>query len=80
MMGVGARLARMEWHPPGLSVPLPSLSSSAPQNPETMMARNPGRAGELVEALAERNVDVACVQEMEEVDKGCPMTRTGVSG
>jgi len=51
-----------------------------------------GRSGELVEALAERRMDVACVRwrgsgcklfgaiEMEEDDKGCPMIRLGVSG
>jgi len=33
-MGVGAPLVRMGWRPPGLSVPLPPLSSPAPQNPE----------------------------------------------
>jgi len=31
VMGVGAPLVRMGWHPPGLSVPLPPLSSPAPQ-------------------------------------------------
>jgi len=37
---MGAPLVRMGWRPPGLSVPLPPLSSPAPQYPETMMARN----------------------------------------
>jgi len=30
VVGVGAPLVRLGWRPPGLSVPLPSLSSSAP--------------------------------------------------
>ena len=29
--GSGYRQFRLEWHPPGLSVPLPPLSSPAPQ-------------------------------------------------
>ena len=31
---VGALLVWLGWRPPGLSVPLPPLSSPAPQNPE----------------------------------------------
>jgi len=31
IMGMGAPLLRMEWHPHGLLVPLPPLSSPAPQ-------------------------------------------------
>ena len=34
IMGVGLPLVRLGWRPPGLSVPLPPFSSSAPQNPE----------------------------------------------
>ena len=34
-----APLFRVGWRPPGLSVPLSPLSSPAPQNPETTMAR-----------------------------------------
>jgi len=34
VMGVWAPLVQMGWRPPGLSVPLPPLSSPAPQNPE----------------------------------------------
>jgi len=34
VIGVGAPLLRMGWRPPGLLVPLPPLSSPAPQNPE----------------------------------------------
>jgi len=34
VIGGGAPLVRMGWRPPGLSVPLPRLSSPAPQNPE----------------------------------------------
>ena len=30
-MGMRAPLVQMGWHPPGLSVPLPPLSSPAPQ-------------------------------------------------
>ena len=38
---MGLPLVRLGWHPPGLSVPLPPFSSSAPQNPEDfMMAYN----------------------------------------
>ena len=33
-MGVGLPLVRLGWRPPGLSVPRPPFSSSAPQNPE----------------------------------------------
>ena len=40
-IGVGLPLVRLGWRPPGLSVPLPPFSSSAPQNPEDfMMAYN----------------------------------------
>ena len=37
---MGLPLVRLGWRPPGLSVPLPPFSSSAPQNPEdfSMMA------------------------------------------
>jgi len=38
-MVVGAPLVRMGQHPPGLSVPLPPLSSPAPQNPEDACVR-----------------------------------------
>ena len=31
---MGLPLVRLGWCPPGLSVPLPPFSSSAPQNPE----------------------------------------------
>ena len=34
VMGVGLPLVRLGWCPPGLSVPLPPFSFSAPQNPE----------------------------------------------
>jgi len=124
--GGGVLLVQMGWCPLGLSVPLPPLSSPAPQNPEiSMMARinidgyypvsaptclrkqhvgkpsrnaaKPhakaegcvhddlradklrkggsfrvgtwnidsltGKAGELVQALAEKRMDVACVKE-----------------
>ena len=37
---MGAPLVRMGWRPPGLLVPLPPSSSPAPQNLETMTARN----------------------------------------
>ena len=39
---MGLPLVRLGWRPPGLSVPLPPFSSSAPQNPEDffMMAYN----------------------------------------
>ena len=126
---MGLPLVRLGWRPPGLSMPLPPFSSTAPQNPEDffMMAYNndigldpvgdptclrkqkvgkpsrnaappyakaegcvyedPSRAdglrkgwpfrvdtwnvdsltrrsGELVEALGERRIDIACVQEI----------------
>ena len=120
---MGLPLVRLGWRPPGLSVPLPPFSSSAPQNPEDfsffMMVYNnigldptclhkqkvgkpsrnaaqpyakaegcvyedPSRAdrlrkgwpfrvgtwnvdsltGELVKALGERRIDIACVQEI----------------
>ena len=38
-MGVETPLVRKGWRPPGLSVPLPPLSSPAPQNPEKTMVR-----------------------------------------
>ena len=39
-MAVGAPLVRMGWRPPGLSVPLPPLSSPTPQKSRRMMACN----------------------------------------
>ena len=39
-VAVGAPLVRMVWRPPGLSVPLPPLSSPTPQKSRRMMACN----------------------------------------
>jgi len=132
--GGGVLLVQMGWRPLGLSVPLPPLSSPAPQNPEiSMMARinidgyHPvsaptclrkqqvgkpslnaakphakaegcvhddlradklrkggsfrvgtwnidsltGKAGELVQALVEKRMDVACVKETQWRGSGC---------
>jgi len=41
VMGVGAPLVRLGWHPLGLSVPLPPLSSPENKNPEDRRWGNP---------------------------------------
>jgi len=41
---VGAQLVRLGWRPPGLSVPLPPLSSLLHKNPEDRRWGNPARS------------------------------------
>jgi len=41
VVGVGAPLVQFGWHPPGLSVPLPPLSTLLHKNPEDRRWGNP---------------------------------------